>query len=525
MFENETKGWHGSYSLMGKISAESFPMVLNKEKILKGLYKPKKIKDYFNTEDDIDEIDSDSEDIFDIKYKMPSNIKKNQLKICEPNTKKPIPEKYKYHHIHHKELYNLMKILKTQTTQCSTIYDPKKEYIWPKTYSPPQWDNSSGREKGGLFNIKIDDINNNTININKLSRNKNDLKNNKNFRTNKKYKTMSNFYDPKKAVDMNKFGKRTSLETHHDLRIRIFRPFMKKRGEKTIRIQNFLKRMELENKYKYYKKLNKNKNKNFYIIEENNILEEDNDELYNNTYTKNFRKKKSRNNNTNQNIIHTINFSKTLPREKFSHISRNNEGIRPFFSPKYTLVEPRSLTMISYSKKQKIKSPSRRRDNQNISIFINADKCLNKANPHVLLFKNFKDIQNEKLPTHMNDIFNRQSLETITDKTLKMNNFSKSEKNFDYTTFCTKKSHNKMINIELLKIEGKNEMNDMKKFSKILLNKNIIKKNMEFYLKNLDDNKINYTGKNFDKITLKSIEPIGNLTDKDKELFSLNFSK
>ena len=251
MFENETKGWHGSYSLMGKISAESFPMVLNKEKILKGLYKPKKIKDYFNTEDDIDEIDSDSEDIFDIKYKMPSNIKKNQLKICEPNTKKPIPEKYKYHHIHHKELYNLMKILKTQTTQCSTIYDPKKEYIWPKTYSPPQWDNSSGREKGGLFNIKIDDINNNTININKLSRNKNDLKNNKNFRTNKKYKTMSNFYDPKKAVDMNKFGKRTSLKTHHDLRIRIFRPFMKKRGEKTIRIQNFLKRMELENKYIY----------------------------------------------------------------------------------------------------------------------------------------------------------------------------------------------------------------------------------------------------------------------------------
>ena len=45
MFESDTKGWHGSYSLMGKISAESFPMVLNKEKILKGLYKPKKIKD------------------------------------------------------------------------------------------------------------------------------------------------------------------------------------------------------------------------------------------------------------------------------------------------------------------------------------------------------------------------------------------------------------------------------------------------------------------------------------------------
>ncbi len=28
MFENEAKGWHGSYSSLGRISAEKFPMIL-----------------------------------------------------------------------------------------------------------------------------------------------------------------------------------------------------------------------------------------------------------------------------------------------------------------------------------------------------------------------------------------------------------------------------------------------------------------------------------------------------------------
>ena len=110
MFESNTKGWYGSYSLMGKISAESFPMILAKDKILKGPYKTKKIKDYFSTEDDInkfDEIHSDDEDIFNSKYRPPPKTQKKKLKLCEPNTKLPIPEEYKYHHSNHKDINNL----------------------------------------------------------------------------------------------------------------------------------------------------------------------------------------------------------------------------------------------------------------------------------------------------------------------------------------------------------------------------------------------------------------------------------
>ena len=85
MFESNIKGWYGSYSLMGKISAESFPMIRDKDKILNGPYKTKKIKDYFSTEDDINPIDEthsgENEDIFNLKYRPPPKQQKIKLKL------------------------------------------------------------------------------------------------------------------------------------------------------------------------------------------------------------------------------------------------------------------------------------------------------------------------------------------------------------------------------------------------------------------------------------------------------------
>ena len=34
MFENPRKGWHGSYSRAGRVSAEQYQMILNKDKVL-----------------------------------------------------------------------------------------------------------------------------------------------------------------------------------------------------------------------------------------------------------------------------------------------------------------------------------------------------------------------------------------------------------------------------------------------------------------------------------------------------------
>ena len=531
MFESDTKGWHGSYSLMGKISAESFPMVLAKDKILRGIYKTKKIKDYFNTDDDINtvnEINDEDEDIFNPKYRPPIRIKRKRLKICEPNTKREIPEEYKYHHSNHKDMYNLSKILKNQSTQSSSIYDPKKEYVWSRTLTGPQWNVLSGREKGGLFGIKNLDINfNNTKNEEKETK-KNDILN-KDKKIYKQNKTANNFFiNPNKGVDMNKFSKRTSMKTYYDLRIRDFRPFMKKIGQKTMRVKNILKNLEIEARNKLKKK--KHLNLNLDILEEGDSFDEISS---NENRTKKKRKLKHNfkyNKYHNTTPFHTINFSKTISREKFYKPSRNEEGIRPFFSPKYTLVEPRSLTMVTYNKKTDGKPVNRRVEGISNNLYLDIEKIFDKVNNHrenkVMLFKNsLEKYRNEKLPLHMNSLYNRGSLESITDKGLEMNNFSLGEKNSDSSSFCKKKSYNKIINYHLLRNEKRNNLCGLEKIAKTLWNKNRLKNYMEFYLKNLDEDKIQYTGKKFDSITLKSIEPIGCLTEKEKELFSFNFSK
>ena len=47
MAENNQKGWHGSYSVAGKVYAERFPMILQKDEILKCRFKKKKSKRLF----------------------------------------------------------------------------------------------------------------------------------------------------------------------------------------------------------------------------------------------------------------------------------------------------------------------------------------------------------------------------------------------------------------------------------------------------------------------------------------------
>ena len=105
MFENQAKGWHGSYSAIGRISAEKFPMILIKDQIINGKNKKQKIKDYFSTEEELtdNKIYIDDDDIF-THPTVQIRLKKKIKAICKPDTKSEIPEEYKYHHLHHKEL-------------------------------------------------------------------------------------------------------------------------------------------------------------------------------------------------------------------------------------------------------------------------------------------------------------------------------------------------------------------------------------------------------------------------------------
>ena len=185
--------------------------------------------------------------------------------------------------------------------------------------------------------------------------------------------------------------------------------------------------------------------------------------------------------------------------------------------------------MVSYYKNPTKKSLSKRIKSIDSNILYDPDKIINKINNHrensVPLFKySTNNLEESKLPSHMNHIFNRGSLEIITDKGLKMNNYSKSELKNYYSTFCQKKSFNKVINYELLKIGNLNDDNsNFEKFSKKFGRNQRFKTMMEFYTKNLDDNRELYTGSKFDSITLKSIKSKGILNNKEKKLFNINF--
>jgi hypothetical protein len=112
----------------------------------------------------------------------------------------------------------------------------------------------------------------------------------------------------------------------------------------------------------------------------------------------------------------------------------------------------------------------------------------------------------------------------MTDKGLKMNSYYNSHMRNDYSTFCQKKSFNKIINYELLKIENLNDgISNLEKLSQKFGRNQRIKTMMEFYTKNLDDKRDIHAGNKFDSITLKSIKSKDLLNAKEKKLFNINF--
>ena len=489
MFENEAKGWHGSYSSIGRISAEKFPMILIKDQILEGKNKKKKIKDFFSPEEDLINnkiIIDEGEDIFNILHKNKIKLKKRKKEICKGNTKKDVPEEYKYHNLHHKDLLNFNRRLKYQSNLSSTIYDPKKDFVWSKTLSGPQWDSICGRNREFDCKSEVEAIN---------------------FKSNKKYlknlfkNYTTSFYSLIRGVPMEKMTQRGIIPVYYDLRIRNDKPFIiTDKTMNPIKLNNITSKTEIS-------------------------LNKTSEQTKSNNSSKNYRLKK--NAYSSPEINHSINFAKSLSREQYNYATRNREGVRPFFNPKYNLVEPRSLTMVLYNKKTKGKSIPKRLVGIDSNLFYEPDKIINKINNHkengVPNFKYMlnKNEENGKLPLHMHNLYNRGSLEIITEKGLKMNNFAETGSKIDISTFCPKKSFNKIINYSLLKNEKIN--GNLEKLIKKFSSNQKIKNLMEFYTKNLDDDKIQFTGNKFDSVTLKSIKPIGELTQREKELFNLNF--
>jgi hypothetical protein len=296
---------------------------------------------------------------------------------------------------------------------------------------------------------------------------------------------------------MDKQTKRGQLPTSYDLRIRFDEPFSKDDNK-----QNSNKNILTESETADFSKTDKSK-----------------------TLTK---KKDNMKDN------HSINFSKNLSRDQYNFLHRDRRGVRPFFNPNYNLVEERSLSMVRYNQKMKFKPKVKRMKGLESNLFFEPYKCMDKVNNHKLSYvpnlrtmvgrennPNAKD--NISLPGYMLQIYDRNSLDFITEKGLKMNNFINLDFAKDYTSFCNKKSYNAIINHNLLKGSKKEKNPILDGITKNMNTQQRIKKLMEFYTTNLDNQNIGSYSKKFDGVTFKTVDKTVELSEKEKKLFSLKF--
>ena len=478
MFENQAKGWHGSYSTVGRNSAEKYPMILIKDKILNGQVEKKQIKDYFTTDDDLEAnkiIIDDGEDIFSNSSMKKKKIKNKFNEICHHQIKGKIPEEYKYHQMHHKELhdYNL-KLKKQKYGAGSNMLVPKKDITWRRTVTGPQWNCITGRDNNSIYRRTAENTS-------------------PNF-----YIDHNTFKNESKTFQMDKQTKRGQLPTSYDLRIRFDEPFSKD-----------------DNKQSSNK---------------NTLTESETGDLSKTEKSKTLTKRRD-----NMRDNHSINFAKNLSRDQYNFLHRDRRGVRPFFNPNYNLVEERSLSMVRYNQKMKFKPKIKRMKGLESNLFFEPYKCMDKVNNHKLSYvPNLRTMVGREnnanakdniltLPGYMLQIYDRNSLDFITEKGLKMNNFVNLDFAKDYTSFCNKKSYNAIINHNLLKGSKKEKNPILDGITKNMNTQQRIKKLMEFYTTNLDNQDIGSYSKKFDGVTFKTVDKTVELSEKEKKLFSLKF--
>ena len=527
MFENNAKGWYGSYSVIGRNLVQRFTLILKKDEILSGNLKKAFYGDYFTKDDTKLEEENNNKknnkiDIFSPEYDVikeeKMNIKKKENMVQNANLCTHLllaeKERYKFHQYHHKDEERSLKIIRKRDIKNLVSYHPKMDFIWRKTITGPKWNLLKGREF----------LNTEGNNIQKANSNEKQKRKN-NFNLSAKYKNFN-------SIPMIKQTKRGNLPISHDSRIRFDVPFIpiENIDEKKFKNKRFKKNKKklktLDKKGNNNNSLSNEKQK-FLKTYNNNFPLNDSQKIsvckklrYNSSCTKRHSHIRNlKNSNKNDHIKtsldkntfnKTIDFSKTLPRT-FNIFSKKKEeqAIPSFSNPNYKLTEPRSISMVSYSKNVRDTFIRKKFIGIDPQIFLEPNKVLDLVNNHKKVsVPNFDIMSSRKqdegpLPSYMINLWDRRSVETMTDKGLKMNYYSNS--NFyreSYSTFKPKKSYNKMINYTIMKNDNEKIDEELKNINEEVFGNKKLKKLIETYSK---DDKDNINNKiNFDVISLKS---------------------
>ncbi len=499
MFENDAKGWHGSYSISGRNSAEKYHLIIHKDEILKNELKKYRVKDVFSPDDSIPlETLEENLNIFKVYEDQKNLLSMNKKEKINSKTKKISSDnKYKYHNQHMKE-GNRKKKKKTPETK----YYPKYEYIYPKLITGPSWKYLKGR----------DDNNNNVKKIDE-----------KDFYLDNNINTNSN--SSKCLVNMDKTTQRGDFNVSHDIRIRNDKPFNK--NYLTCKSDNYnKKKLSYNNSSSTLRKLNLTKihkfNKN---IDVENISNLNNDSIR--SYLSKSKKNILSENNSKKEIIKSPDFQKTISREQIYKRINDKIPTIPFILPKYNLVRERIITKVIYEKPKENSPRIKYMKGLDSLINYNPDKVINKIGSHSeVKSPNFKymssriDKKNCKLPSYMQGVHDRKSIDTINEKSLQLNNYSNSKYLNASNSFWPKKSYNNIINLNLLNNHFLNNDDYDEGFKS---QREILKTSLSFFHKNYDEMIKEGALNKFDNITYKTIKRENKINMKEIDKYLINF--
>ena len=539
MLENEAKGWYGSYSLVGRRSAESYNNIIHKDDILKGENKRVKIPDMFSPDEIKHNHIENKLDYYQIYSSNTENLKKKikqKYNEDEKDKDKKGSKKFSlFFHNRHCSSDNKKEGVPTNEPGC-TRYSPNYDYIWPKLITGIKWCDQRGRKEKKVEIDNRDFIINNLenydkyvinsgfvkcfVNMNNLKKNKNLLK--KNIKMKRKIKekthinglnnnqiresinndsyiknivkTSNNFYKPKTSSDF------VLLKTN-DTNI-----FHKKNNSISI-FTDFSFNTSKQNTPEFRKNFPGKTQKNFFS-ESKIIRNGRKNKLYLELLQEEDNLSKIYPNNPNKSSIKAPDFAKFSSREK--KVKKYRLENIPYVFPKYSYVQERSLTMAIYKPERKIKK-YKQVPFQGMIMGLDYDpdkvleKCNNHQSPRVPNFRYMTSRPNKKgspLPSFLQKVYDRSASYLTTDKSLKLNNFAEGKYIPASNSFFPKKSYNKIVNMKMV-----NSKEFMKKSldEDIQKQKNEVTEKLKLEKADLEELKVEGALNKFDNFCYKTI--------------------
>jgi hypothetical protein len=201
-------------------------------------------------------------------------------------------------------------------------------------------------------------------------------------------------------------------------------------------------------------------------------------------------------------------FDKIIPREYYDNLADNGISLIPFSINNYKQVRERPLTVVVYKRKPYFKRKVNQFKGMDIDQYLYAGGYQLKNKCYVPIFNKMKTrpmFDGNPLPVFMKGAVSRDACNITTDTSLKLNCYADGKFRGNYNTFLTKKSFNKIINLNLL---NSNNLIDylLVNRKEAFKNNDEIMRSLKFYKKNFKDFLKEGSISKFDNITYKTIK-------------------